>query len=572
MGKGAGAAIGKAAFIADSILRGVMRGRQQHAEREAAKTDKLAKGLQFAYQNAANHYVDLVKGGADPNSKEVQEAGMAADAAWQSMMKMYGNYIMGDQDKKGKSKSKNSGKGGKGGDQPENPAELLMSQDPHDKIKGWFMISQKAGAPYKYQAQQYLTPEYKQDRANYAATQQTERDVIAKRNELHALQNMDPAKLDEKQKGRLEQLQSDQELFPQMAHTIPHYGTTDIPGSSLVNAKDAYGNPQRDKFGNAIDPKQNYRAETIGGQQTYVPSVARQSVAKPSTEQAFFEQVAKEAGIDTKDLSAESMLQLRNSFRSAGQMGHISNGVYIYTDDSGKVIQVPVTRSTSGGKVAVPGVSASPKPGEQSAPTAGAGGTGGGHAAHSGGVATEHLPGGAKVISPEGHERASAGAKSVRKAADSLRPLANLLSVQTEYMNDIKKDPSKANPRSDLAMIIAGVRAMNPGSVRLPNKELELELQAGSYDQRLRRWYDVASKGTLPDDQREQLFKIVHDETTKAGQNIVNDWRRVIKNEDVPSHLKQFDSGDSGGAPSGGDHPLTPEQEQVLDKYFPKKP
>lgn len=535
MGKGKGAAVGKAAFLADSILRGVMRGRQQHAEREAAKTDKLAKGLQFAYQNAANHYVDLVKGGADPNSKEVQEAGMAADAAWQSMMKMYGNYIMGDQDKKGKSKSKSGGKGGKAGDQPENPAELLMSQDPHDKIKGWFMISQKAGAPYKYQAQQYLTPEYKQDRANYAATQQTERDILAKRNEMHALQNMDPAKLDEHQKSRLEQLRTDPELFPEMAKKPTKIGEyVDDKGFKHIKFRNNDGSTfeeMGDEKSRSLASENGKRAWTKDDKGK-ITSI----LVDPKTNQ-------KIPGSENSEIMPP-----------ASQMDTIRTSEFSFTDDQGILHRIPTTSTTTH----------VPHGGEGGGHPTTAAGAGGGHPSSPSTAPSAGGPGG-RVIGDTGK---SQGAKNVRKAAESTRVMADLLSTQSDYMKSIEKNPSAATPRQDLALIIASVRAMNPGSVRLPQKELELEIAAGSWGDRAKRQWDIATTGKLPDDQRKQLFTIVKDEVTTRGKHVVEDWKTVLKNEPIPAHLKQFDTEGSTGGDANANQALHPELKSRFDSAF----
>jgi hypothetical protein len=137
--------------------------------------------------------------------------------------------------------------------------------------------------------------------------------------------------------------------------------------------------------------------------------------------------------------------------------------------------------------------------------------------------------------------------QSVLKNSESARTLSSLLGTQTNYMNEIKADPSKRTPRQDLSLVVAAVRAMNPGSVRLPQKELELEIGAGTWTDQAKRWYDKASTGLLPDDQRNDLFNIVQKETTTVGKNVVADWKQAFPNRPLPSHLKQFDTGDATG-------------------------
>jgi hypothetical protein len=117
--------------------------------------------------------------------------------------------------------------------------------------------------------------------------------------------------------------------------------------------------------------------------------------------------------------------------------------------------------------------------------------------------------------------------------------MVNLLDTQTDYVNSIAKgeDPT---PRQDLSLIVAAVRAMNPGTVRLPQKELELELKAGSFGDRIRRQYETATNGILPADQRADLYKVVNNETTKAATNAAQNWQDVMGKQAVPSHLKRF--------------------------------
>jgi hypothetical protein len=156
-----------------------------------------------------------------------------------------------------------------------------------------------------------------------------------------------------------------------------------------------------------------------------------------------------------------------------------------------------------------------------------------------------------------------------------MKPLFDLLPAQEDYMKEIEKDPSKATPRQDLSLVVAAVRSMNPGSVRLPQKELELELKAGSYGDQANRWFENATKGTLPPDQRKDLFSIIKRETSKAGESIAADWQQNMSGQPLPEDIKRFAKQPSSGGPStggstgGSDKPLTPEQEKLLEKHFP---
>ena len=132
--------------------------------------------------------------------------------------------------------------------------------------------------------------------------------------------------------------------------------------------------------------------------------------------------------------------------------------------------------------------------------------------------------------------------KDAVKAASDARTMVNLLQTQKDYVEGLKNGKGQPTPRQDLSLIVAAVRAMNPGSVRLPQKELELELKAGSFGDRLRRQWLNATQGTLPADQREDLFKIVEHETTTTAKNAAKTWKGAMGKQALPAHLTQFDT------------------------------
>jgi len=262
-------------------------------------------------------------------------------------------------------------------------------------------------------------------------------------------------------------------------------------------------------------------------------------------------------------------------------------------------VSVPMTRTTSGGKIEVPAVTKGGSGNQPSTSTGGqtpiqhhggnsgtngaggAGGTGAGAGSESS-TPPDGSPHGARVI---GHTLSGPQAKSQATTADTykkMKPLFGLLGAQEDYMKEIEKDPSKASARQDLSLIVAAVRSMNPGSVRLPTKELELEMKAGSYGDQFQRWYDKASTGLLPDDQRKDLFTIVKRETSKAGESIAADWQQYMSGQPLPSDIKKFakdgggagsdtNSGTSGSGMPGTPSKLTPEQQKALDDAFPKQ-
>ena len=166
---------------------------------------------------------------------------------------------------------------------------------------------------------------------------------------------------------------------------------------------------------------------------------------------------------------------------------------------------------------------------------------------------------GAKFIGRKDSPVDKAVRASTIKAAGDLRRLTPSLDSADTYMKAITANPSSKDARKDLELMVAAVRAMNPGTVRLPDKELQLEIKAGSWAQRLGRNFAMAATGVLPDDQRQSLYQIVHDATTEAGVHAAIDWQTNIPNQPLPDHLKRFAEeatkrragGGSGGAGAG---------------------
>lgn len=137
--------------------------------------------------------------------------------------------------------------------------------------------------------------------------------------------------------------------------------------------------------------------------------------------------------------------------------------------------------------------------------------------------------------------------------AQKARPMVDVLDTSEEYMKG-----GTFTPRQDLALIVRAVRAMNPGTVRLPNTELEMEIKAGSYGDRFGRWFSTATNGTLPDDQRQDLMNVIRTETTKTATTAAENWRdsfKGTKEEEPPTYLRRFEqkAGDNI-SPEGATH------------------
>src|SRR5208337_957839 len=64
-----GSKVAGIAYMLDSVLKGYMKGREYGEQQKAYKANRLMQGFQFAYQTASQRYVELIKSGADPNSK-----------------------------------------------------------------------------------------------------------------------------------------------------------------------------------------------------------------------------------------------------------------------------------------------------------------------------------------------------------------------------------------------------------------------------------------------------------------------------------------------------------------------
>lgn len=139
------------------------------------------------------------------------------------------------------------------------------------------------------------------------------------------------------------------------------------------------------------------------------------------------------------------------------------------------------------------------------------------------------------------------------KAAGQAKAMTDVLDTSETYM---KK--GEFTPRQDLALIVRAVRAMNPGTVRLPQKELDLELKAGSYGARFQRWYTTALTGTLPSDQRNDLMNVIREETTQTGTSAAENWQQAFAGrKPVPSYLSRFALKKPVGGGGGAAHPNT---------------
>jgi len=564
---GRGAGITKVATVVDSLLKGALRGRDYANQVRAYKQQRLAQGLNYNYQTARNNYLGMLKSGADPNSKEVQEAKSAADAAWQVQQQFYQN-LFGQQDGKGKkSKSKSSGSGAgpsASGDQ-QNPLAMWASNDPLQKLQAAVMIRQKIGPDYTGEAAMYTSPAYQQQLKLMRGDQALAEGLTQDKLDLRNLEMADTSQMTPEQKTAHDQ--KVQSLRDRIGEAASGYSQK----QKIFDTRIGPDNHKYERYQSADGKVSDW----VDAGEVRAPA---SQIAKPGSEQEYIERVAKEAGIPEKELSAESLQQLRQSWVASGQMGKVSEQNYIYTDkETGEIHVVKLQRTTTPQKTGTPAVhpsgtistpSNTPSAGstKPSTTTAAAAPS---HTAASTPTAAGAGVSGDRVI---GHTLSQPKAKTQQTTTTTyqkMKPLFGLLNAQEDYMKEVDSDPAKATPRQDLAMVVAAVRAMNPGSVRLPQQELQLEQHTGSLWDKLRRYYSLASEGLLPEDQRKDLFGIVQRETTKAGESIAADWQQNMSGQPLPNDLKRF-AKTSTGTPASSDPGAaeTPEQKQLLDKYF----
>lgn len=155
--------------------------------------------------------------------------------------------------------------------------------------------------------------------------------------------------------------------------------------------------------------------------------------------------------------------------------------------------------------------------------------------------------------------------------AQKARPMVDVLDTSEDYMK-----AGNFTPRQDLALIVRAVRAMNPGTVRLPNTELEMEIKAGSYGDRFGRWFSTATEGTLPDDQRQDLMNVIRSETTKTATTAAENWRdsfKGTKEEEPPTYLRRFEqkAADNITPPSASHEVYAPDGKTLTGHIVGKK-
>lgn len=153
--------------------------------------------------------------------------------------------------------------------------------------------------------------------------------------------------------------------------------------------------------------------------------------------------------------------------------------------------------------------------------------------------------------------------KDAVKASQDARKMVNLLDTAESYTTAVNSGKQKPDSAHDLGLIVQAVRAMNPGTVRLPQTEIMLEAQRGTYGERAQRWVQGRLvDGTLPKQFRDELMGVIRDETTQTAKDAAQNWQQNMRNKPLPPHLKRFGGEGTGGAT----HPLDDEIMSAIQK------
>lgn len=202
-----------------------------------------------------------------------------------------------------------------------------------------------------------------------------------------------------------------------------------------------------------------------------------------------------------------------------------TQGFQITQDDDGNVIMVPKTTVTR------------PAP------------LGGGPS--SGGTPVSSGPAGGRII---GHHDTSIQKDAV-KASQQARD------AYTNYQDSVKNSQTN-NPRTNIALVIAAAKStIAGGGGRLNTAEIEQQLKAGSFPDKVERWYQMATEGTLPADQRQQILDLIKNDYDAKRESAEKAWTYAYPGKPEPPWLRM----DEKNKESQGNSPPVPSG-YVLDK------
>lgn len=145
--------------------------------------------------------------------------------------------------------------------------------------------------------------------------------------------------------------------------------------------------------------------------------------------------------------------------------------------------------------------------------------------------------------------------RTAPKYSAVLRPLMTEAAAKYDILTQATKDSQYKTPRTDLAIVMAAVRAQVQGAGRMTNVEVQLEQNRGSLWDRFRRQREMALHGTLPDDQREDLLRTIRDAWLSRAQTARQQWAIENSGQPIPPYMKGEDI-NVESQPTGGDNDL----------------
>jgi hypothetical protein len=366
-----GGRIAGIAYGLDSILRGFMKGRDFAQQKQAYNLSKLMQGYQWNIKQNSDEYLGILQNNpetaaklgqllsgksadgkpltpddikaieSDPNVIKAQQADAKAYSSWVAQQTLYNNYI--NPQKKSKSgKSKGGDSSGQGAQGGENPIELLQSQNPQDKAKGYLLLSQKIGPPWRREAAYMMSPQYQQAVRNAQGQQTLDAGNTQDKIDLRNLETTDTSKMSPEEKAAHEQKMN--ALRDRISETASGF-------SQKMSIFDKRTGPDNHQYERYKKPDGTI-TDWVDVGEVRAPA---SEVVKPGTPQAFIEEWGRENGYeDAKTIPAEVQRQLHQAFSAPGRGSTVRNGQVIWTDANGNSWRIPIQSTTTRTTPAMP--------------------------------------------------------------------------------------------------------------------------------------------------------------------------------------------------------------------------
>lgn len=247
-GRGAGGALGTAAFLASNVLRGYAQGKAISQAKRAMDAKRVADGLHGAYEMAAKNYYEIYKSRIDAGKKpsdpdfmtpELQQAAATKDATWAAMMKYVSAQVMGPAGEK-KKKGKKDQSGQASADAQANPIAGLTSQDPVERAQAWLAMALKIGPDVDIQTKALASragmaeTRYAAQRAeNMAQVEDARKELNDLRLKDRSTMSPEDIKKDDARISQLEPIVASGGGATGTKYTAPRFGPT-VTGADLV--------------------------------------------------------------------------------------------------------------------------------------------------------------------------------------------------------------------------------------------------------------------------------------------------------------------------------------------------